>query len=246
MKRIVVFTGAGVSEESGINTFRGITDGLWYDYSVEEVATIDAWKKDKEKVLDFHNMLRTKLGEVEPNKAHLDLASLDKYFDVTVVTQNVDDLHERAGQKNVLHLHGELTKVRSSHYNSKIQLDEKDVKLYDIGHGEINMGDKCEEHGSQLRPHTVLFGEYPFNVDEAHEKLMMADYLLIIGTSLQIGYTVPLLTEVNSKADVFYIDPSPVNYLDTRLPVVKVKEPATKGVSDVIRHIKEIEGFIKV
>ncbi len=237
MKRVVVFTGAGVSAESGVATFRDTGDGLWYNYKIDEVATTQAWKDDKEKVLEFHNMLRKMLPDAEPNQAHLDIVALEENFDVTVITQNVDDLHERAGSKNILHLHGELTKGRSSYYQPMVA---HKAKLYDIGYGDINIGDKCEEHGSQLRPHTVLFGEYPFNMEAAYEALMLADYVIVIGCSFQIGYTIDMINNVNSRCEVFYIDPKPVNYFDAISPgkfMNKLEESATSGMGKVKHYL---------
>ena len=232
-KRIVVFSGAGIDSESGIHTFRDTNDGLWYNYEIKEVATTEAWKSNKEKVLDFHNKLRKELVNVRPNQAHLDIVELEEFFDVTVVTQNVSDLHERAGSKNILHLHGELTKGRSSYYQPMVA---HKAKLYDIGYGEINVGDKCEEYCSQLRPHTVLFGEYPFNMEAAYEAIMLADYLIIVGCSFQIGYTIDMINNVGPNAEVFYIDPQPVRYFDASRVgkfFSKIEKKATDGMVSV-------------
>lgn len=240
MKRVVVFTGAGVSAESNVATFRDTNDGLWYNYKIEEVATTEAWRNDKEKVLEFHNMLRKMLPDAEPNQAHLDIVELEKYFDVTVITQNVDDLHERAGSSKILHLHGELTKARSSYYQPMVA---HKAKLYDVGYGEINIGDKCEEHGSQLRPHTVLFGEYPFNMEEAYEALLNANYVIIVGCSFQIGYTIDMINNVSLETEVYYVDPQPVNYFDINRPINKFEMVATEGmkeVKEILYNLNEI------
>lgn len=231
-KKIVVFTGAGVSAESGISTFRGITNGLWYDYNVEEVATASGWRNDREKVLAFHNMLRSKLPDVKPNPAHLAIAELENEFDVTVVTQNVDDLHERGGSTNIIHLHGELTKARGTKYNHGItNFDE----VYDIGYSEINIGDMCEKTTTQLRPHIVWFEEIPFDVFEASKAIKEADILIIIGTSLQITYTIPMLGSVNDDCEVYYVDPNPVNVLEEYdINVKYICEKAAKGVPDLV------------
>lgn len=222
-KRIVAFTGAGISAESGISTFRGIENGLWYNYNIDDVATASAWKRKPELVLEFHNMLRAKLKDAQPNIAHKALAVLDGPFDVVVVSQNVDDLHERGGSKNVFHLHGELYKSRST-FNPSL--------MYECL-GDLNIGDKCEK-GSQLRPHTVLFDEMPYNVDEAISALREADVLLIIGTSLQISYTLGLLNEIPAHTEIIYIDPEPVKYLETYgMSVTYVTETATKGVVEI-------------
>lgn len=227
MKKIVVFTGAGVSAESGVPTFRDTKNGLWYNYKVEEVATIEGWKENRKKVLEFHNMLRTKLKENGPNDAHKAIADLEKIFEVTVVTQNVDDLHERAGSKNVLHLHGELFKSRSS-LNSEL--------IYECL-GDINIGDKCEL-GSQLRPHTVLFGEWPYNVDEAYAVITTCDYLIIVGTSFNISYTPFMIKEVNKGAKIYYVDPAPSKDLKYMgLKVKYIKKKAVEGVGEVIKEI---------
>ena len=225
-KKILVFSGAGVSKESGVETFRD-SDGLWNNFKIEDVATPNGWRRDKELVLNFYNERRKQLKIVQPNKAHELLAKLEDYFDVTIATQNVDDLHEKAGSTNVIHLHGELTKVRST-------LDSKLV--YDWTE-DLNLGDKCEK-GSQMRPHIVWFGEYPFNVTEAYLAMEKADVLLIVGTSLQIGYTLNLLSQVKNTCKVYYIDPSPMNYLDSYgLKVKYVKKKAVEGVDEVVRKL---------
>ncbi len=238
MKKVVVLTGAGVSAESGVATFRDTGDGLWYNYKIEEVATTQAWKHGKEKVLEFHNMLRKMLPDAEPNEAHRLIASLDKHFDVTVITQNVDDLHERAGSKNILHLHGELTKGRSSYYQP---IAAHQAKLYDIGYGDINLGDKCEEHGSQLRPHTVLFGEYPFHMSESYEACILADYVIVVGTTLQFGYILDMIASTKSGVKKYYVDPKPAKGITD---CEYIKEPATIGVKKVLDEIYSEESLV--
>ncbi len=237
MKKIAIFTGAGISKESGIDTFRDAKDGYWYNYKPEDVATIEGWRKDKEQVLAFHNKLRALLPTVDPNAAHKALVELEQKYEVTVITQNVDDLHDRAGSKTIYHLHGELTKVRGSMYDHKSsQFD----KVYDIGYKDINIGDKCEETGSQLRPHIVWFGEMPFNVEEAYGAIHRADVLLIIGTSLQITYTLDLLRCVKEKCRVIYIDPNPMHYLDNYgMTVEYVRKGAVEGVTEVVKKLLE-------
>ncbi len=226
-RKIVVFTGAGIDKESGIDTFRDIKNGLWYNYNVEEVATAAALKKNPAKVNEFHNMLRAKLKDVEPNTAHTGIVVLEDKFDVTIVTQNVSDLHERAGSTKVLHLHGELYKSRST-FNPNL--------IYDC-YDDINIGDKCEK-GSQLRPHTVLFDEYPYNFEESEKAIRECNYLLIIGTSLQIGYTTTLLSVVNKNAKIYYVDPAPVPYLEAHgLQLTYIKDTATNGVPVAIMDI---------
>ncbi len=229
MKKIAVFTGAGISAESGVPTFRDKHKGLWYNYKVDDVATIEGWERDPQKVLEFHNIIRSEIKSAEPNEAHKLLASLEEQFEVTIITQNIDNLHERAGSTNVLHLHGELFKSRSV-YNTK--------RFYECL-GDINMGDVSEMDGGQLRPHTVLFGEYPYNVDEAYTAIVHCDYLLIVGTSLEISYTLQLLGSVNANnpTEVFYIDPKPNTILHYRIPMTYIKQPATKGVAKVVKQI---------
>lgn len=244
-KKIAIFTGAGISAESGISTFRDIKDGLWYNYKVDDVATIEGWRKDRSKVLEFHNMLRSKLPTVEPNDAHRALAALEEEYDVTVITQNVDNLHERGGSTNIIHLHGELTKARGCMYDNKPSpLDE----VIDIGYNEIHMGDKCQTTGSQLRPHIVWFGEYPFGVQEAYKAVEEADILLVIGTSLQISYTLDMLNQVSREGDelyggkeacdIYYIDPSPMQYLTNYgLKVNYIRKSATEGVTELVQTL---------
>jgi len=195
-KKIVVFSGAGVSQESNIPTFRDTNDGLYLDQKIEDAFSIEGWRKDKAFVLDLHNQLRQKVMLCEPNEAHKIIAQLEQFFDVTVITQNIDPLHEQAGSTKVLHLHGEIFKSRST-LNHEIFECVTD----------INVGDKCPK-GSQLRPHTVLFGEMPYNVQEAYDALSEADILIIIGTSLSISYTIPLLG-ATSAYEIYYIDPNP-------------------------------------
>ena len=231
-KKIVVFTGAGIDQESGIPTFRDSVDGLWYNYNVDEVATIEGWRNDKAKVLEFHNLLRLQLKDIKPNKAHLAIVKLEEKFDVTVVTQNVSDLHERAGSTNILHLHGELYKSRST----------KDPNILYECLDTINIGDKCEL-GSQLRPHTVLFGEMPYNVDEAYKAIRECDYLIVIGSSLSISYIPMLLRSVRTEAKVWYVDPQPSEMLEffnfDNLTYIKSK--AVKGVTKLVKKLMKDE-----
>lgn len=234
-KKIVVFTGAGVSRESGILTFRDSVDGLWENHNIEDVCTPSGWKKDREKVLNFYNDRRRQLPSVEPNSAHTDLVKLEDKYDVTIVTQNVDDLHERAGSSKILHLHGELTKARGSMYNHKTSsLDN----IVDIGYNDIKIGDKCGITDSQLRPHIVWFEEYPFNVEESYEVITESDVLIIIGTSLMIGYTLNLLSSVSDECKIYYIDPNPSRYLDhLGKDITYIEKPATNGVELVVNEL---------
>ncbi len=204
-KKILVFTGAGVSAESGVETFRD-TGGLWCNHKIEDVATPSGWKKNRQIVLDFYNQRRSQLETVEPNKAHKLIAELEEYFDVTIVTQNVDNLHERAGSTNVIHLHGELTKVRGCMYDHKTS--PFDV-IYDIGYKPTKIGDMCEKTGSQLRPHIVWFGESlsTLDIDNAVIAAEQANVCIVVGTSMQVSpaNTIPFLTKESSL--IYYVDP---------------------------------------
>jgi len=197
MKKVIVFTGAGVSAESGIKTFRA-SDGLWEEYRVEDVATPGAWQKDKELVLRFYNERRKQVMSANPNNAHIALAELQNYFDVQIITQNIDDLHERAGSKKVLHLHGEILKARST-ANPALVLDL-------IGE-ELNIGDKCEL-GSQLRPHIVWFGEAVPNMELANIIAEKADIFIVVGTSLNVYPAAGITEFVSDNADKYLIDPN--------------------------------------
>lgn len=244
-KKIVVFSGAGLDRESGVLTFRDCKDGLWNNYKIDEVATPSGWENDREKVLRFYNERRQQLTEVEPNDAHKLLVSLEEEYDVIHLTQNVSDLLERAGATNVIHLHGELTKARSSFYQSNsIPLDE----VIDIGYNDINIGDKCEKRGSQLRPHIVWFNEYPFGINESYKAIYDADILIIVGTSLQISYTLDLLSNVRrigdelhgggSPCEIYFVDPKPMRYLNNYGLVVNyIEKPAVEGVGELVNNL---------
>ncbi|WP_328185774.1 SIR2 family NAD-dependent protein deacylase [Marinobacter sp. OP 3.4] len=222
---VVVLTGAGISAESGLSTFRD-SGGLWERVSIEEVATPEAFARNPELVLDFYNQRRRQLGGVEPNAAHIALAELERTHQVTVITQNVDDLHERAGSSNVVHLHGELTKVRSSKVPDLI---------YHLGYDEIRLGDTCEQ-GSQLRPHVVWFGEAVPMIEAAAEIVPMADHLLIVGTSLQVYPAAGLVELAGFDVPMTVIDPGEVPAM-TRARVLR--EPASTGVP---RWVRELAG----
>jgi len=239
MKKIVVFTGAGISKESGVDTFRDSKDGLWNNFKIDEVATPRGWGKDRSKVLDFYNQRRRELPNVEPNAAHRLLVELENEYDVTIVTQNVDDLHERAGSSNIIHLHGELTKARTSFaMNNPFVVASQHI--YDIGYDDINLGDLDTEYESQLRPHIVWFGEYPFGVDKANKAFKDADIVLIIGTSLQIGYTIGFFGITKLETPIIYIDPEPSHDLDYTYREIKVEyitKTAVKGVREVVNRL---------
>jgi NAD-dependent deacetylase len=202
MKKIVVLTGAGISAESGIKTFRD-ADGLWEGHDIMEVASPIGWKKNAELVLDFYNKRRAQLLTVRPNKAHEILAELEEHFDIHIITQNVDDLHERAGSNKVIHLHGELLKVRSN-TNENFFLDWKH---------DLNLGD-FDLEGNQLRPHIVWFGEDVPMIENAIDIVETADVLIIIGTSLQVYPAAGLMNYVDEKVLVYYIDPKPATIYD--------------------------------
>lgn len=202
MKKIVVLTGAGISAESGIKTFRD-ADGLWEGHDIMEVASPIGWRKNAELVLDFYNKRRAQLLTVKPNKAHEILAELEEHFDIHIITQNVDDLHERAGSNKVVHLHGELLKVRSI-FNENFVLDWKH---------DLNLGD-FDLEGNQLRPHIVWFGEDVPMIEHAIDIVETADILIIIGTSLQVYPAAGLMNYVNQNVPVYYIDPKPATIYD--------------------------------
>lgn len=226
MKRLVVLTGAGMSQESGIKTFRD-SDGLWEEYNIEDVATPEAWKKNPELVMRFYNERRKQLLDCNPNAGHVSLAKLEELFDVDIVTQNIDDLHERAGSTKVLHLHGELKKARSS-------VDEN--LIYDIDGWELKMGQKCTE-GSQLRPHIVWFGEAVPAISEAIPLVKAADIFAIIGTSMNVYPAASLINYVKPNTPVFLIDPKPVNVYQK---VVFIQEKAAKGVELLTKELQKL------
>jgi len=218
VKKLVVLSGAGISAESGIKTFRD-ADGLWEGHDIMEVASPIGFAKNPELVLDFYNKRRAQLLEVQPNQAHKILAELEQNFEVHIVTQNVDDLHERAGSTNVIHLHGELLKVKSV-YNEQVVLDWKtDLFLGDV-----------DKHGNQLRPHIVWFGEAVPAMDKALEIVEQADILIVIGTSLQVYPAAGLINYVNQNIPVYYIDPKPATIYDLPNPLEIMPFAATEGM----------------
>ena len=228
-KRLVVLSGAGVSAESGISTFRD-TDGLWDNFKVEDVASIEGWYRNPSLVLDFYNQRRAQLAEVKPNAAHRAIAELESSWDVTVITQNVDNLHERAGSTKVIHLHGELTKVRPQNCcNEQDGFSEETV--FDIGAEPIHLGDMAP-NGAQLRPHIVWFGEAVPKIEKAIDVVSQADVLLIIGTSLQVYPAAGLYRFVGADAPIYIIDPKDVPLKDKR--VTHIKDVATRGIQEFI------------
>ena len=227
MQRIVVLSGAGISAESGVSTFRD-SNGLWENHRVEDVATPKAWEKNKELVLTFYNQRRRQLFEVEPNNGHRALVRLEEQFNVQIITQNIDDLHERAGSSKVLHLHGELKKVRST-------IDPSLV--YEMNEWELKMGDKCAK-GGQLRPHIVWFGEEVPNIPSASELVRSADCLIIVGTSLNVYPAAGLIHELKSNSPIYLVDP---NEVDTGLikGVKIIKEKAGEGLTRLVNELLE-------
>ena len=224
-KKLVVLTGAGVSAESGISTFR-TNNGLWDNHRVEDVASIEGWYRNPQLVLDFYNERRLQLGTVKPNAAHYALAELENEWDVTVITQNVDNLHERAGSTRIIHLHGELTKVRPENcYNDVDNYSEESV--FDIGYDVVNLGDLAP-NGAQLRPHIVWFGEAVPYINAAIDHVMDADVLLIVGTSLQVYPAAGLYAYAKADTPIYIIDPADVSVRDGRL--THIKDVATKGM----------------
>lgn len=238
-RKLVVLTGAGVSAESGISTFRD-SDGLWENYKVEDVASIEGWYRNPALVLDFYNARRSQLFTVRPNAAHEAIASLEKEYDVTVVTQNVDNLHERAGSTRIIHLHGELTKVRPENCcNDRDGYSEETV--FDIGRDEIHIGDMAP-NGAQLRPHIVWFGEAVPKIESAIDAVEAADVLLIVGTSLQVYPAAGLYRYAKMTVPIYIIDPKDVPVRDGR--ITHIKDVATKGMETFAEMIKTSAGAL--
>ncbi len=225
MKKIAILTGAGISAESGLRTFRD-SNGLWEEYSIEEVATFTGWVNDPGLVIDFYNKRRNQLRTAQPNAAHTALALLEQKYDVQVITQNVDDLHERGGSTKVIHLHGELTKVRSVNHPELV---------YTIGYENIKLGDVCEK-GGQLRPHIVWFGEPVPMIEEAAKIIEATDILLIIGTSLQVYPAAGLVHMASPACKIWLIDPNAV--VNSLMPGIHViNESAGKAVPVLVEQL---------
>jgi NAD-dependent protein deacetylase/lipoamidase len=221
--KIVILTGAGMSAESGLKTFRD-ANGLWEGHNVMDVASPIGFAKDPELVLDFYNQRRRQLLEVAPNSAHRALAGLENEYEVTIITQNVDDLHERAGSTRVVHLHGELLKVRST-FDESLIMDWR---------ADLNLGDRCE-HNSQLRPHIVWFGEAVPMMDKAIELVQTADIIAIVGTSMQVYPAAGLIDYAPQHSHIYFVDPNPSISTSERITVFA--EKATVGVPKVIQKI---------
>ena len=229
MKKIIVLTGAGVSAESGIKTFRD-AGGLWEGHDVMEVASPEGWYNNAALVLDFYNQRRKQLLEVKPNRAHELLAELEENYHVEIITQNVDDLHERSGSSNVLHLHGELLKVRSTSHENLVYDWTKD----------LNFGDTCE-NGSQLRPHIVWFGEAVPMLDQAIEITKNADILLIIGTSMQVYPAASLIHYIKPHTPVYFIDPKPNISKNSYNNLNVISEKASVGVEKFLKLLDQLQ-----
>ena len=223
MKKMVVLTGAGMSAESGLQTFRD-ANGLWEGHNVMDVATPEAFERDPKLVLEFYNQRRRQLLNVLPNNAHHNLKELEKYFNIHIITQNVDDLHERAGSSQIVHLHGELRKVRS-YTNEKIVLEwSKDLYLGDV-----------DKNGDQLRPHIVWFGEAVPQLENAIEITKQADVLVIIGTSMQVYPAASLIHYVSSNTPIYFIDPAPSISKNTNTTIIK--SGAQQGTKQLIKML---------
>ncbi|MFP4090545.1 MAG: SIR2 family NAD-dependent protein deacylase [Cyclobacteriaceae bacterium] len=226
-KKIVVLSGAGISAESGIPTFRD-AGGLWEGHDVMEVATPQGWQSNPELVLEFYNQRRKAAWKAQPNAGHLGLVELEQYYDVVIVTQNVDSLHEKAGSSKVIHLHGELCKVRSS---------DDETLIYDIQDKEIKMGDLCDK-GAQLRPHVVWFGEMVPMMEVAYNEVLTADIFVVVGTSLQVYPAAGLLYDVPQGSPIYIIDPGSPDYAH-QPNITVIKESATRGVPILVAQLKE-------
>lgn len=225
--KLVVLTGAGISAESGISTFRS-QNGLWEEKKVEDLAYLSAWqdKKKRQGMLDFYNARFAQLNTVEPNIAHLKLKELEELFDVTIITQNVDDLHERAGSTNIIHLHGELNKMCSSNDKTKT-----------LSYSEIKIGDKHPD-GSQLRPFIVWFGEDVPKMYDAAEAISKAEVVIVIGTSLEVYPAASLLQYAARSEDIYLVDPNPTNIDNIRDYIKLIEKPATEGMTELVDILK--------
>ncbi|MDP4285753.1 MAG: NAD-dependent deacylase [Bacteroidota bacterium] len=219
-KNLIILTGAGISAESGLKTFRD-GDGLWMGYDVYEVASPQGWQKNPELVLDFYNRRRKEVTKALPNKAHIGIAELEEYFQVTIITQNIDDLHERAGSKNVIHLHGEIFKMRS----------EKDDNTFYEVKGDIHLGEKAPD-GFQLRPHVVWFGEQVPMILKAINIMLQADVFALIGTSLQVYPASGLIEYLSPGIPMYIIDKNPP-HIPAHHNFYTIKKSATEGIREL-------------
>ena len=232
--KLVVLSGAGISVESGVAPFRG-KGGLWNNADLAKLATIEAWRERPEEVLEFYNQRRSYLKEVEPNSAHFLLARMERDFEVVILTQNVDDLHERAGSSNIIHLHGELTKARPEDvYNERDGFCQDDI--VNIGYEEIHLGDTGGKSKTQLRPHIVFFGEPVPKMEQAAREVSSADILLVVGTSLQVYPAASLLWHVPKRCELYVIDPARPEAPFPR-PVHHIQQAATTGMEEFAHRI---------
>lgn len=232
-KKIAVITGAGVSAESGLGTYRD-NGGLWDNYDPMEVASIEGWYRNRKLVLDFYNMQRAKLKDTHPNEAHLAIAALEDKYDVTVITQNVDNLHEKAGSTKIIHLHGEATKVRPENGVYDENCSEREV--FDVGYEAVHLGDKAP-NGSQLRPHIVFFGENVPKIERAIEVVSEADIVLIVGTSMQVYPAAGLYRYAGARTPIYVIDPADMPVFDSR--ITHIKEVATTGMEKFVKILED-------
>lgn len=234
-KSIAVLTGAGVSAESGLGTYRD-NGGLWDNYDPMEVASIEGWYRNRKLVLDFYNMQRAKLAQARPNEAHRLIAQLEDSYKVDVITQNVDNLHERAGSTHVVHLHGEATKIRPENtFTDEDGFSERYV--VDCGYSEINLGD-IAPNGAQYRPHIVFFGEAVPKMERAIEIVEKADIVLIVGTSLQVYPAAGLYRYAKWETPIYIIDPAEVSLRDSR--ITHIRKVATEGMREFVNKIGQI------
>lgn len=225
-KKLVVFSGAGISADSGLRTFRD-SDGLWEEYNVMDVATPEAWEKHPKLVLEFYNKRRRQILDAQPNDAHFALKELEKKYDVTIVTQNIDDLHERAGSKHVIHLHGNINYARST--------NPLDKTYYPVNGGELNIGDFCPS-GFQLRPDVVWFGEEVPLMPVAQQHIQLAELLIITGTSLTVYPAANLIFHSNYKALKYLVDPNSVHVVDIE-NLSLIKEKASLGIPKLAQEL---------
>ena len=228
MKKLVVLTGAGISAESGLKTFRD-SDGLWEGYNIEDVATPGAWRKDPKRVLDFYNYRRKNVQEAQPNSAHYALAELEKHYDVHIITQNIDDLHERAGSTRILHLHGEIFKMRS---------ERNPDLIYDI-HGDIIIGDRAEDN-AQLRPHIVWFEEPVPMIEQALSIVRTADIFVVVGTSLLVYPAAGLVNYAPWEIPKYIIDKR-IPYTSSVYNLTTIEKPATEGMKELRSYLNLTE-----
>lgn len=227
MKKVVVFTGAGVSADSGLKTFRD-SDGLWEEYNVYDVATPEAWASNTELVLEFYNKRRQQILEALPNDAHYAIADLEKKYDVTVITQNIDDLHQRAGSSKVVHLHGNIRFARSTNPKDK-------NTIYEIKGAKLNPGDECP-NGYQLRPHVVWFGEEVPMMSNAIQIIENTDILIITGTSLTVYPAAGLVHKAPKYCEKYLIDPKPIHITDLK-NLHQINKQANKGVPELVKKL---------